>query len=182
MAEIGTPEQMENFVKCSDNPHHEGAIDIGYGLTKECADQAITILNKASKPVAMLFLDDYRLPVDCATYMYLRQVDCKIYHKEWVIVRSRGQFVEWIERNGLPEFISFDYDLCDATQLKEELPVEEWFDAENNREYNGLDCATWLVEHCHKNNKPLPGYAIHSANPAGVESLKNLFSTFAKSH
>jgi len=39
------PEQKNNFVKTSDNINHTGYIDVGYGLTKECAEQAISILN-----------------------------------------------------------------------------------------------------------------------------------------
>lgn len=38
-------EQMKNFVKTSDNDDHEDCVDIGYGLTKKCAEQAIKILN-----------------------------------------------------------------------------------------------------------------------------------------
>ena len=37
-----------HFVKTSDNPDHEDCVDIGYGLTKECAEQAIILLNKTS--------------------------------------------------------------------------------------------------------------------------------------
>lgn len=40
------PHQKEFFVKTSDNIDHEDCIDIGYGLTKKCAEQAIKILNK----------------------------------------------------------------------------------------------------------------------------------------
>lgn len=40
------PEQMNNFVKTADNSDHEDCIDIGYGLTKECARKVIEILNK----------------------------------------------------------------------------------------------------------------------------------------
>lgn len=38
--------QKDNFVKCSDNKDHGDCVDIGYGLTKVCADKAIEILNK----------------------------------------------------------------------------------------------------------------------------------------
>lgn len=37
-----------HFVKTSDNPDHEDCVDIGYGLTKECAEQAIILLNKTN--------------------------------------------------------------------------------------------------------------------------------------
>ena len=65
-------------------------------------------------------------------------------------------------------FISFDHDLADVVELKEELPIEQWFDLENNKEYTGMDCAKWLVNYCLDNNKPLSKYAVHSANPAGA--------------
>jgi len=38
-------EQMSNFVKTSGNDNHSDYIDIGYGLTKECSQIAINILN-----------------------------------------------------------------------------------------------------------------------------------------
>ena len=86
----------------------------------------------------LLFLDDYRMPIDCANYMYRKNVDCRIYHKEWNIVRSYWQFVKWIEENELPDFISFDHDLGDVVELKEELPIEQCFDLENKKEYTGM--------------------------------------------
>jgi hypothetical protein len=39
-------EQMNNYVQCSDNKDHPDCIDIGYGLTKKCAEKAIKILNR----------------------------------------------------------------------------------------------------------------------------------------
>lgn len=38
--------QLENFVKTSGNFHHKDCVDIGYGLTIECAQKAIQILDK----------------------------------------------------------------------------------------------------------------------------------------
>lgn len=38
--------QMQNFIRCSDNQHHDDCVDIGYGLTKQCALKAIGILNR----------------------------------------------------------------------------------------------------------------------------------------
>jgi hypothetical protein len=38
--------QRGNFVKTSCNINHPDCIDIGYGLTKECTNRAIRILNK----------------------------------------------------------------------------------------------------------------------------------------
>src|ERR1035437_4381644 len=118
-----------------------------------------------------LFLDDYREPSDCAKYMYRKGVDCRIYHENWSIVRSYLEFVKWIETNGLPDFISFDHDLADVEELKEELPKEQWFNSETNKEYTGMDCAKWLVNYCLDNGKSLPNYAVHSSNPAGVKNI-----------
>jgi len=38
-------EQMKNFVQTSENEDHPDCIDIGYGLTRKCAEKAIQILN-----------------------------------------------------------------------------------------------------------------------------------------
>ena len=37
-------EQLPNFIKTI-NPDHEDSLDIGYGLTKQCAEKTIQILN-----------------------------------------------------------------------------------------------------------------------------------------
>ena len=37
--------QMNNFICTFDNVDHPDSVDIGYGLTKICAEQAIKILN-----------------------------------------------------------------------------------------------------------------------------------------
>ena len=120
-----------------------------------------------------LFLDDWRIPVDCATYMW-RRTDCTVFHEDWDIVRSYGQFIKWVETNGVPDLVAFDYDLADVEELKEELPIEEWFDLDENRVYTGLDCAKFLLNFCKKNNLKLPEYIIHSANPCGSEEIKRL--------
>ena len=120
-----------------------------------------------------LFLDDWRIPRDCATYMW-RRTDCRIYQEEWDIVRSYGQFVKWIETNGVPGLVGFDYDLADVEELKEELPIEEWFDLDENRVYTGLDCAEFLLDFCNRNGFKFPEYVIHSANPDGSEEIKKL--------
>lgn len=120
-----------------------------------------------------LFLDDWRIPRDCATYMYYR-ADCRIFHEDWEIVRSYGQFIKWIEDNGVPDLVTFDYDLADVAELKESLPFEEWFNLDENRVYTGLDCAKFLLSYCNKRKIKFPEYVIHSANPDGSEEIKNL--------
>lgn len=41
--------QLGNFVCCANNINHPDCIDIGYGLTNECANKAIRILNRNKK-------------------------------------------------------------------------------------------------------------------------------------
>jgi hypothetical protein len=38
------PNQRGNFVRTANNINHPDALDIGYGLTNECANRAIRIL------------------------------------------------------------------------------------------------------------------------------------------
>lgn len=40
------PEQRGNFVRTSNNINHSDCVDIGYGLTKICSENAIRILNR----------------------------------------------------------------------------------------------------------------------------------------
>lgn len=125
-----------------------------------------------------LFLDDERVPLDCATYMSSFKVDCKIYHQPWEIVRSYSQFKEIIEKRGLPELISFDHDLADNWKLRESLDSKEWFDEKENREYTGMDCAKWLTQYCEEKDILLPKFVVHSANPVGRENIKSYLTNF----
>lgn len=129
-----------------------------------------------------LFLDDYREPIDCASYMYRRGVDCKIYHEKWEIVRSAGEFTRHILLNGLPDIISFDHDLTDVEELKERLPISDWYDIEQQRELTGLDCAKFLVDYCIDNKKPLPVCVVHSVNPDGAKNIESVLNTYIKIH
>jgi len=38
--------QRDNFIRTANNMYHEDCVDIGYGLTKICSEEAINILNK----------------------------------------------------------------------------------------------------------------------------------------
>ena len=125
-----------------------------------------------------LFLDDYRVPIDCAQYMYRKGVDCRIYHRDWVIVRSYIDFVEYITANGLPDLISFDHDLADDFTQRENLDINKWFNVLENREDTGMDAAKWLIDYCMNNNLKLPQYVVHSSNPSGYENIKGLLDNF----
>lgn len=125
-----------------------------------------------------LFLDDWRIPRDCATYMWQRKTDCRDYHEDWTVARSFGQFARYIDSIGIPDLVSLDYDLADVEELKESLGIEEWFSLAENREYNGTDCLAHLISRCRKEGKPLPKIYIHSANPDGSDEMKKMISEF----
>lgn len=113
-----------------------------------------------------LFLDDLRMPIDCISYMHLRTAHYELYKEEWIIVRNYSDFIFWIEKNGLPDLISFDHDLGD----------------EYEGHPSGMECAKWLVEYCLDNQLKLPGWLVHSANPAGTENIKGLLTSFENSY
>ena len=72
------------------------------------------------------------------------------------------EFTEFISRNGLPDFISFDHDLGLGK--------------------TGYDCAKWLVEFCLDKNLILPEFQVHSQNPVGKEYIEALLNNFKKSY
>lgn len=120
-----------------------------------------------------LFLDDIRVPTDCITYMHSRIGDSnKIYLEDWDIAKDYSEFVEYIEKNGVPDIISFDHDLSDE--------YYESNDVKNYKEKTGYDCAKWLCEYCLENKIPLPEYIVHSMNPIGSENILSVFKTCEK--
>ena len=113
-----------------------------------------------------LFLDDIRTPL--AVYELTKQ---EIFlKKDWQIVRSYDEFVNFVEGKGgfvLPYFISFDHDLS-----------FENYQGDYGSEKTGYDCALYLVSRCIDLNLPLPKYFVHSMNPVGKERIETLFSNF----
>ena len=79
----------------------------------------------------------------------------------WTIVRDYDEFVKFIEKNGLPDEISFDHDLGENIKT-------------------GYDCAKWLCEYCWINGIPIPSYNVHSANPVGRDNIIGILQSFEK--
>ena len=73
-------------------------------------------------------------------------------------VYSYEEFVAYLEREGLPDLISFDHDL--------------------GEDLSGYDCAKYLVEYCLANQLPPPDYRVHSQNPVGKENIERLLENF----
>ena len=83
---------------------------------------------------------------------------------EWVIVRNYYEFINYINKYGLPKFISFDHDLGVGY----------------TEEKTGYDAAKWLVDYCFDNKNKMPEYSVHSQNPVGVENIINYLKNAEK--
>ncbi|MBT32939.1 MAG: hypothetical protein CMO01_25050 [Thalassobius sp.] len=103
-----------------------------------------------------LFLDD------------IRTVDM-VYDKsivsEFDVVRSYDEFVNYIHKNGLPDFISFDNDLG-LDQHGEIAP-------------DGYAAAKWLVYESNQNLLHLT-FHVHSANPIAAKQIEGLLTNYIK--
>ena len=59
------------------------------------------------------------------------------------------------------------------------LKMETGYYREGTIEYEtGFDCAKWLVNYCIDNNKELPKWYKHSANPVGKENIDRYLTNF----
>lgn len=106
----------------------------------------------------ILFLDDER-DAEITVNRYLD--DEELYpNKEITQVYNYNQFIDWIEKNGIPDWIFFDHDL--------------------GEEKTGMDCAKWLVEKLRKEKKRTPNYFIQSANPCGSANINSLLKCYNK--
>ncbi|MCT4085390.1 hypothetical protein HZP81_16705 [Elizabethkingia anophelis] len=73
-------------------------------------------------------------------------------------VYDYDEFVNFINKNGVPEFISFDHDLGEGK--------------------TGFDCAKFLVEFCLDNGVSDINFQVHSQNPVGKENIEKLLDNF----
>jgi hypothetical protein len=120
-----------------------------------------------------LYLDDLRTPTETIPNF-----------EEWYVVRDYNQFVEWVEKNGLPDYISFDHDLKDEHMedyWKYQFKGIPTIDYDTFTEKTGLDCAKWLVDYVEKNKTNLPRLlGVHSANPIGASNIQNFLNGYKK--
>jgi hypothetical protein len=113
-----------------------------------------------------LFLDDERFPKD-VKWMQLPPL-------RWIIVRNFEQFVNIIQRNGLPNAVSFDHDLADEHYVTT-------LSKNSYKEKTGYECAKWLIEYCIEKNLNFPKYTVHSLNPIGKQNIISLIDSYIKS-
>ncbi len=123
-----------------------------------------------------LFLDDERKVSD-VTWVDLPLV-------EWVIVKNYKQFVEIIERRGIPLRVSFDNDLADVhykAYFEDSRYVPDYLEKYNFKEKTGYDCAKWLVNYCLDRNLDLPEYFVHTMNVIGKDYITSVLESYKKS-
>jgi hypothetical protein len=125
-----------------------------------------------------LFLDDERFPKD-VVWVELPLV-------AWVIVRNYKQFVDTINRDGLPLSISFDHDLADEHYQEYHASRDPKlinggnFRYDKVKEKTGYHCAQWLAQYCVDKNLPIPVYYLHTMNPIGKENMRSVLETARK--
>ncbi|WP_257710640.1 cyclic-phosphate processing receiver domain-containing protein [Gramella sp. MT6] len=120
----------------------------------------IKLLSGNKETITLLWLDDRINPLE-------RRMDWLAYspigrNVNVVWVKNYVDFKNWIQNNGLPGAICFDYDLGEKTPT-------------------GYDCAKWLVDYCQKNHLPPPPWASQSTNPEGKANINRLLKNYLNS-
>lgn len=134
-----------------------------------------------------LFLDDIRIPKD-AIGLVPSNLNQFYWKDDWNIVRSYSEFCDYVQKFGLPDFVSFDHDLADD-HYNDLFSDENWKKNDSDivlkydeyKEKTGYECAKWLVDWCLENEKKLPDFIVHSANPVGKKNIES-YLTNAKKH
>lgn len=123
----------------------------------------------------LLWLDDIRNPMEGDWLSF-----SPITPEDVIWVKSYVEFVNWINKNGLPDAICFDHDLgMDvAINARSKGLTKKVARKKKQEEKTGHDCAKWLVEYCMNNKVKLPLYNIQSANPVGKSNIDGLLKNF----
>lgn len=126
--------------------------------------------------VYKLFLDDLRGVRDVFPHAGLY---------EWIIARNYSEFIEIIQKRGLPFFVSFDHDLSiehyRPSMYNPDNHYTQYYTNGTFKEKTGYHAAVWLVEHCMNNNLPLPKWNVHSANPVGTANIESYLTSYENS-
>lgn len=76
----------------------------------------------------------YKSNTEAEFNLYVGDGEPPVDDKHWIIVNSLNQFIECIEIEGIPSFVSFP---------EESNPLQD-------------ECFNWLIQYCKVNEKPLP--------------------------
>ena len=126
-----------------------------------------------------LFLDDVRYPNGASlSDRDINLIDASgVANNQWQIVRNYDSFVRYINKNGLPDTVSFDHDLHfehirhyhEVTQ-----PTSGVIEYGNLREKTGKSCAEFLLRKWQEAGMPPMRTYIHSANQYGAKNIKEV--------
>lgn len=116
-----------------------------------------------------VFLDDNRDPYD----VFKNTID-PIYEENetWVVVRNYYQFINSIQRFGVPKLVSFDHDLTQDHYLSKNQSNIDYKSLKGN---TGYDAAQWLIDYCKNKEVKLPEIRVHSSNLVGKRNIEELF-------
>lgn len=120
-----------------------------------------------------LYLDDLRIPKDSIGFVP-DTMNQFYWSDDWTIVRNYWEFCNYIQKFGLPDFISFDHDLADEHYVND-------INYDDYKEKTGYEAAKWLVDWCFDNKKSLPNFIVHSANTVGKLNIESYLNN-AKKH
>ena len=119
-------------------------------------------------------LDDIRSMDDVRKYTKLPDVP----NEKWTIVRSYSEFVNIVNKLGLPTFVTYDHDLSDCHYghglSGDDIPYDSY------NEKTGYDCAKWIVEYCMNKGIKHPPYVVHSMNPVGKLNIESYIESYNK--
>jgi len=127
-----------------------------------------------------LLLDDVRRPFDVFLYTF----KLKYLFRKWVIVRNYKELKEWVFKNGLPYFISFDHDLHPSHYTPKEYwsdyeVSKKWQEAQTKIECNGEDCASMIRRYYRVRYwETKPKFYVHSKNPVGRDKILKILNSF----
>jgi hypothetical protein len=96
------------------------------------------------------------------TRLYLDDLRTPTTDYRWHVVRSYDEAVAWVEKNGMPDYVSFDHDLGEDSKT-------------------GYDFAKWLIDQDEQGRHRFRygfHYNVHSANPVGVKNITELFAGY----
>lgn len=91
--------------------------------------------------------------------------------------KNYDEFINIIEKFGVPQIVSFDFDLFSDAYKEYSNAVQRGFvDYRNIQSKTGLHCAVWLKRYCISNKIDFPKYFVHSQNTFGTNNIKTFLS------
>lgn len=120
---------------------------------------------KEAKAGVLVWIDDIRDPQESTWQNWIKKnFGTNDFDITWV--KSYKEFVDFVDKNGLPSNVSFDHDLGDVD------------DPDNEK--TGYDCAKYIVDYCMDNDRDIPNYRIQSDNGPGRENIDNYLQNYHK--